>query len=196
MFPLLSCTDPRLGQACWLSCVCWVREEGRASGIWAFEESGEGGQGLGRSRQTGPTGHATRGRPHARSSWGTPWGPGPRAARPLRASWLPRLLDVLINPKDTRQGRRTFGSGRLLSWPWTHLRRRSPRAAPRRTTRRSWCCRSCQRWIRAPSTSEEAASGRGQGGLEQKDVKTKHRRRKCPWGRLPDSTQPINHFLE
>lgn len=91
MFPLLSCTDPRLGQACWLSCVCWVREEGRASGIWAFEESGEGGQGLGRSRQTGPTGHATRGRRHARSSWGTPWGPGPRAARPLRASWLPRL---------------------------------------------------------------------------------------------------------
>lgn len=51
------------------------------------------------------------------------------------------------------------------SLPHTYLRRRSPTATLRRTTRHSWCCRPCQRWIQEPSILGEVESGRQHGTL-------------------------------
>lgn len=57
------------------------------------------------------------------------------------------------------------------SLPHTDLRRRSPTAAPHRTTRHSWCCRPCQRWIQEPSILGEVESERQQWGLEHTNKK-------------------------
>lgn len=67
----------------------------------------------------------------------------------------------------------------------TYLRRRFPIATLHRTTRRSWCCRSCQRWIQEPSISGEAESGRGQGAL---NLRTKQYPRPGPRAPLPLNT--------
>lgn len=55
-----------------------------------------------------------------------------------------------------------------------YLRRRFPTTTLHRTTRRSWCYRSCQRWIQEPSISGEAGSGRGQGTLSMKTKQCPH----------------------
>ena len=104
---------------------------------------------------------------------------------------------MLICPWTLSRGGGRSGLACLLSsCPQIYLRRRFPTAVLRKTTRRSWCCRFCQRWIREPSISEEVESRKGQGGREQEDVTTKHIQPMCPWGHLPDNIWPISHFLE